>query len=68
MRQTIIWTNDGLAYWRIYVSLGRNELGRCVYGENIDNMYNTKSFTFNEMVHLDKGYWTWDAQIYVTYV
>ena len=26
MRQTIIWTNDGLVYWRIYASLGLNEL------------------------------------------
>ena len=24
-RQVIIWTNDGLAYWRMYVSLGINE-------------------------------------------
>ena len=22
----IIWTNDGLVYWGIYASLGRNEL------------------------------------------
>ena len=22
----IIWTNDGLVYWRIYASLGLNEL------------------------------------------
>ena len=40
----------------------------CVYVENIDNMCNTNSFTLNEMVHFDRGYWTWDAQIYVTYV
>ena len=26
MRQAIIWTNDGLVYWRIYASLGFNEL------------------------------------------
>ena len=25
-RQAIIWTKDGLAYWRIYESLGLNEL------------------------------------------
>ena len=25
-RQAIIWTNDGLVYWRIYSSLGLNEL------------------------------------------
>ena len=25
-RQAIIWTNDGLGYWRIYASLGLNEL------------------------------------------
>ena len=25
-RQAIIWTNDGLVYWRIYASLGLNEL------------------------------------------
>ena len=25
-RQAIIWTNDGLAYWHIYASLGLNEL------------------------------------------
>ena len=25
-RQAIIWTNDGLVWWRIYVSLGLNEL------------------------------------------
>ena len=24
MRQAIIWTSDGLAYWRIYASLGLN--------------------------------------------
>ena len=24
--QAIIWTNDGLSYWRIYASLGLNEL------------------------------------------
>ena len=24
--QAIIWTNDGLVYWRIYASLGLNEL------------------------------------------
>ena len=24
--QAIIWTNDGLVYWRIYVSLGLNEV------------------------------------------
>ena len=27
-RQAIIWTNDGLSYWRIYASLGLNELMR----------------------------------------
>ena len=26
MRQAIIWTNDGLAYWRMYASLGLIEL------------------------------------------
>ena len=26
MRQAIIWASDGLAYWRIYASLGLNEL------------------------------------------
>ena len=26
MEQAIIWTNDGLVYWRIYASLGPNEL------------------------------------------
>ena len=26
-RQAIIWTNGGLVYWRIYVSLGFNKLG-----------------------------------------
>ena len=25
-RQGIIWTNDGLVYWRIYASLGHSEL------------------------------------------
>ena len=25
-RQSIIWTNDGLVYWRIYASLGLSEL------------------------------------------
>ena len=25
-RQAIIWTNDGLCQWRIYASLGLNEL------------------------------------------
>ena len=25
-RQAIIWTNDGLVYWRIYAPLGLNEL------------------------------------------
>ena len=25
-RQAIIWNNDGLAYWRIYASLGIDEL------------------------------------------
>ena len=25
-RQAIIWTNDGIVYWRMYVSLGLNEL------------------------------------------
>ena len=25
-RQAIIWTNDGIVYWRIYASLGLNEL------------------------------------------
>ena len=25
-RQAIIWTNGGLVYWRIYASLGLNEL------------------------------------------
>ena len=25
-RQSIIWTNDGLVYWRIYASLGLNDL------------------------------------------
>ena len=25
-KQTIIWTNDALVYWRIYVSPGPNEL------------------------------------------
>ena len=25
-RQAIIWTNDGIVYWRIYTSLGLNEL------------------------------------------
>ena len=27
-RQAIIWTIDGLVYWRIYASLGLNELTR----------------------------------------
>ena len=26
MLQAIIWTNDGLVYWRIYASLRLNEL------------------------------------------
>ena len=26
MRQAIIWANDGLFLWRIYASLGLNEL------------------------------------------
>ena len=26
IRQAIIWTNDGIVYWRIYASLGLNEL------------------------------------------
>ena len=26
MRQAIIWTNDSIIYWRIYASLGRDEL------------------------------------------
>ena len=34
-RQAIIWTNDGLGYWCIYVSLSLNELismiDRCIY-------------------------------------
>ena len=25
-RQAIIWTNDGLVYWRIYASVGLDEL------------------------------------------
>ena len=28
-RQAIVWTNDGLVYWRIYVSLGLNEWMIC---------------------------------------
>ena len=28
--QAIIWTNDGLAYWCIYVSLGLDEWGSTV--------------------------------------
>ena len=28
-RQAIIWTNNGLVYWRIYASLGLNELVYC---------------------------------------
>ena len=27
-RQAIIWTNGGLGYWRIYTSLGLNELNK----------------------------------------
>ena len=30
-RQAIIWTNDGLVYWRIYAPLGLNELMRMSY-------------------------------------
>ena len=26
LRRAFIWTNDGLIYWRIYVSLGLDEL------------------------------------------
>ena len=30
--QAITWTNDGLIYWRIYASLGHNDLKMvCVY-------------------------------------
>ena len=25
-QQTIIWTNDGIVYWRTYASIGLNEL------------------------------------------
>ena len=25
-RQTIVWTNDGIVYWRIYASLGLDDL------------------------------------------
>ena len=28
MRQAIIWTNGGMLYWRIYASLGLNELSQ----------------------------------------
>ena len=28
----IIWTNDGIVYWRIYASLGLNELKNEIYG------------------------------------
>ena len=30
--QAIIWTNDGIVYWRIYASLGLNELKNEIYG------------------------------------
>ena len=30
-RQVIIWTNDGLVYWRIYASLGLNEIITIAY-------------------------------------
>ena len=28
LREAIIWTSDGPGWWRIYVSLGLNELSR----------------------------------------
>ena len=35
-RQAIIWTNDGLVYWRVYASLGLNELKTTeVYSDKI---------------------------------
>ena len=36
-QQAIIWTNDALVYWRIYVSLGLNELThQAIPGTNAD--------------------------------
>ena len=29
--QAVIWTNDGLAYWRIYVALGLNDISIKIY-------------------------------------
>ena len=35
-RQAIIWTNDSLFYWRIYASLGLNELIQYVLGMQVE--------------------------------
>ena len=32
-RQAIIWANDGLVYWRIFISRGRNELMHYLVGK-----------------------------------
>ena len=34
-RQAIIWTNDGIVYWRIFTSLGLNELTILLNNTNI---------------------------------
>ena len=38
-RQTIIWTNNGWFYWRIYASLGLNELTVMEFKRHINTIY-----------------------------
>ena len=42
-RQAIIWTNDGLFYWHIYVSLSLNELNNWAIHIRYDLFFNDNS-------------------------
>ena len=38
-REAIIWTNDGIVHWRIYASLGLNELTHLPSGRIVDDAF-----------------------------
>ena len=47
-RQAIIWTKDGLFYWRIYASAAPNDLRKCLKMNRIIKHYGAETGKFRD--------------------
>ena len=48
-RRVIIWTSDGLVYWRIYASLGLNELNKATLKNKYWVVYQNPAIDIREI-------------------